>query len=199
MRVEQAKARARREAFLAALTQGRNVSGAALAAGINRTLLYKWRERMPDFAGAWDEALETAADLVEDEALRRAMDGVQKPAFYRGEQIGTVTTYSDRLLGLLLQRRRPVPRTARSGGGPRVVRPTPPVLSPTVSMDETPATTAPQSPEEAPILSPVVSIDAAPSTTVPDIPEGTPILSPTVSVTCRPREVPRDARDDMNW
>jgi hypothetical protein len=108
MHQEQAEGRARRRAFVAALHEGRSVTGAARAVGLNRTLLYKWRAEMPDFAAAWDEAVETAADLLEEEALRRALQGVQKPIFYRGEQIGAVTTYSERLLMFLLQRLRPV-------------------------------------------------------------------------------------------
>jgi hypothetical protein len=115
----QAEGRGRREAFLAALQEGRSVTGAAMAAGINRTLLYRWRTDMPGFADAWDEAVETAADLLEDEALRRAMHGVHKPVFYRGEQVGTITTYSDRLLALLLQRRRPVAPPPRPTARPQ--------------------------------------------------------------------------------
>jgi hypothetical protein len=107
MNSDKAAARARRQAFIAALEKGLSVTGAAAAAGINRTLAYKWREALPAFAVAWDAAVQTAADLLEDEALRRAMEGVEKPVFYRGQQIGAVRTYNDRLLALLLQRRRP--------------------------------------------------------------------------------------------
>ncbi len=110
---DKATARGRRQAFLAALEKGLSVTGAAAAAGINRTLAYKWREALPDFAAAWDEAVQEAADLLEDEALRRAMEGVEKPVFWRGQQIGTVRTYNDRLLALLLQRRRPAPPAPR--------------------------------------------------------------------------------------
>jgi hypothetical protein len=113
MHEEQAEDGGRREAFLAALQDGRSVTGAALAAGINRTLVYRWRGEMPDFAAAWDEAVETATDLIEEEALQRARQGVQKPVFYRGEQIGTVTTWNDKLLMFLLQRRRPMAPPAR--------------------------------------------------------------------------------------
>jgi hypothetical protein len=109
----QAEDGGRREAFLAALQDGRSVTGAALAAGINRTLVYKWRGEMPDFAAAWSEAVETATDLIEEEALQRARHGVEKPIFYRGQQIGTVTTWNDKLLMFLLQRRRPMAPPAR--------------------------------------------------------------------------------------
>jgi hypothetical protein len=113
MHQEQAEDGGRREAFIAALQDGRSVTGAALAAGINRTLVYRWRTEMPDFAAAWDEAVETATDLIEEEALQRARQGVQKPVFWRGEQVGTVTTWNDKLLMFLLQRRRPMAPPAR--------------------------------------------------------------------------------------
>jgi hypothetical protein len=104
MATRQAISRARRTAFLAALEKGFSVTAAAAAAGVNRTLLYKWRTRSPAFTAAWNDAVMTAIDLLEDEALRRAVYGVERPVFYRGKQVGAVTTYSDRLLMLLLQR-----------------------------------------------------------------------------------------------
>jgi hypothetical protein len=114
MHQEQAEGHDRREAFIAALQDGRSVTGAAMAAGIKRALLYKWRGEMPDFAAAWDDAVETATDLIEEEALHRARHGVQKPVFYRGQQIGVVTVHDNRLLMFLLQRRRPSPPPARA-------------------------------------------------------------------------------------
>ena len=173
MHIEQAEGRGRRDAFLVALQQGRSVTGSAQAAGINRTLLYKWRDQIPGFAAAWDEARETSADLIEDEALRRAMQGVEKPVFYRGQQIGVVTTYSDRLLALLLQRRRPETRAARPvpDHDDSALAEESRILSPTVSMDdEAPAAVAdPVAPEpdandsgvsaDSRILSPTVSMD----------------------------------------
>ncbi len=110
MTPRQAISRARRTAFLAALEKSLSITGAAAAAGVNRTLLYKWRARLPAFAAAWDDAVMTAIDLLEDEALRRAVHGVERPVFYRGKQVGSVTTYNDRLLMLLLQRRSPRPQ-----------------------------------------------------------------------------------------
>ena len=99
----------RRVAFLAGLERGLSAAGAAAAAGIPRSLAYKWRQMNRDFEAAWRMAAEAGADLLEDEALRRVMEGVEKPVFYRGAQVGTVRTYNDRLLMMLLQRRRPMP------------------------------------------------------------------------------------------
>ena len=44
---------------------------------------------------------------LEDEARRRALQGVEKPVFREGRQVGTVTEYSDTLLIFLLKARRP--------------------------------------------------------------------------------------------
>ena len=44
---------------------------------------------------------------MEQEAFRRALDGVEEPIFHRGVQVGSVTKYSDNLLQFLLRGRRP--------------------------------------------------------------------------------------------
>ena len=105
--------KARYAAFLAGLERGLSVTGAAAAANLPRGALYRWREDDPDFAAAWRMAALAGADLLEDEALRRAMEGVEKPVFYRGQQVGTVRVYNDRLLMWLLQRRQPAAQDLR--------------------------------------------------------------------------------------
>jgi AcrR family transcriptional regulator len=91
-----------------------SITGAAEAAGVSRPLLYRWYGTDAAFAADWDDAARRAADRLEDEALRRAMEGVEKPVFHRGQQVGAVRTYNDRMLLALLQRRRPMP-SARLG------------------------------------------------------------------------------------
>ncbi len=98
----------RRIAFLKGLEQGMSAAGAAEAAGISRSLVYRWRELDRAFAAAWRLAAEAGTDRLEDEAMRRALEGVEKPVFWRGEQVGVVRTYDNRMLMLLLQRRRPM-------------------------------------------------------------------------------------------
>ncbi len=61
-----------------------------------RGAMYLWRREDPDFAEAWDEALEEGTDLLEDEARRRAMAG------------------SDHLLMFILKSRRPAQYRERS-------------------------------------------------------------------------------------
>lgn len=51
-------------------------------------------------------AIEEGTDRLEDAARERAIDGVQKPVFYRGKVVGTRIVYSDMLLMALLNARR---------------------------------------------------------------------------------------------
>jgi hypothetical protein len=74
------------------------MAAAAKAAGYSRQRLYEWRQADPELAAAWDDALETGTDELEDEALRRALHGVAEPRFYEGEVCGYVQKYSDTLL-----------------------------------------------------------------------------------------------------
>jgi hypothetical protein len=95
------------KAFLAALEETGSVSAAAKAAKISRVTVYAHKRDDPDFAKEWDEALDRAADTLEDEARRRAHDGVDEDIYYKGEKVGTVRKYSDVLLMFLLKGIRP--------------------------------------------------------------------------------------------
>lgn len=103
----------KQEAFLEALREMGNVRYACEQADIPRRTVYEWREAEPVFAQHWEEALDEAADSLEQEAWRRAVDGVDKPVFgSRGAglgsgEVGTVREYSDTLLILLLKAARP--------------------------------------------------------------------------------------------
>lgn len=97
--------------FLALLAAGRSVTAAARLTGVSRETVYQHRRSDPDFARAWDDAIEQAADLLEDEAWRRGVEGVTttSPIYVQGELVGerVVMRYSDRLLLRLLEARRP--------------------------------------------------------------------------------------------
>lgn len=98
---------ANREKFLTALSEGASITSAAKACGSLRQTFYRWRSEDPAFAAEWDEAIEAGTDLLEDEARRRAVDGVEKPIFYQGREVGRMREYSDSLLMFLLKGRRP--------------------------------------------------------------------------------------------
>lgn len=63
-----------RETFLAQLRLVPNVSAAARAAKISRNAAYTWRDEDPDFAAAWEDAINEAVDDLEQVAWERAKD-----------------------------------------------------------------------------------------------------------------------------
>lgn len=93
--------------FCTALAESGNVSHACKTVLIARSTAYEAREAHADFAAAWDEALEFAADALEFEIRRRAMQGVDEPIFYKGQEVGTIRRYSDGLLMFLAKATRP--------------------------------------------------------------------------------------------
>ena len=84
-----------------------SVTAAANLVGVNRCTPYGWREADPEFAKAWEIALDAGTDLLEDEAWRRACCGTERPVFQTGALVGTTREYSDLLLIFLLKGRRP--------------------------------------------------------------------------------------------
>ena len=112
--------RARQERFLEALADTGSVINAVAVAGTSRTRVYELRKVDPAFAAAWAEAEDIAADRLEDEARRRALEGVPELLVSAGKLVRdddgkpiTVRRYSDNLLLALLKTRRP-PRRERS-------------------------------------------------------------------------------------
>lgn len=94
-------------AFCAALADCPNVGKACRAAGIGRSAAYAWRKDSPEFAAAWDEALQIGVSALEDEAHRRAFEGVLKPVYHQGKKVGTVREFSDTLAIFLLKAHAP--------------------------------------------------------------------------------------------
>lgn len=94
-------------AFLATLSNTGNVRAACTAAKVGRSTVYDRRQSSEAFDAAWAEAIEQAADMMEAEALRRAVHGVQEPVYYKGKIVGHVLKYSDVMLIFLLKAARP--------------------------------------------------------------------------------------------
>jgi hypothetical protein len=111
---------ARQERFLKALADTGSVTTAVAVAGTSRTRVYELRKKDTGFAAAWDEAEDIATDRLEDEARRRAIEGIAEPLVSAGKLVRgddgqpiTVRRYSDNLLLALLKARR-LPRRDRS-------------------------------------------------------------------------------------
>jgi hypothetical protein len=94
------------DAFLAHLAETGILSDAAAAAGVDRSNVFRRRQDDPEFAKQVEEAIDMAADKLEAEARRRALEGVEEPVYQGGQLVGTKTVYSDSLLALLLKGRR---------------------------------------------------------------------------------------------
>jgi hypothetical protein len=110
----------RRERFLKALADTGSVTAAVAVAATSRSRVYDLRKPDPVFAAAWEEAEEIATDRLEEEARRRAVEGVAEPLVSAGKLVRdddgqpiAVRRYSDNLLLALLKARRP-PRRERS-------------------------------------------------------------------------------------
>lgn len=101
----------RKERFLELLAEGNTAAYAARQCGIRRTTAYEARKTDPDFAAAWDIALEDGIQVLEQEARRRAVEGVtkEKGIYHQGQHIATetITEYSDSLLMFMLKAKRP--------------------------------------------------------------------------------------------
>jgi hypothetical protein len=98
----------KKRAFLSAFAVTGNISTAAAAAGIHPdTPRTHWAKDDPEFVRGMKAAREEAADRMEQEALRRAVDGVDEPVFHKGEVCGAIRKYSDTLLIFMLKAARP--------------------------------------------------------------------------------------------
>src|SRR6267142_3657277 len=86
---------------------GGNISKACEASNVSRPTAYTYRNTVPMFREAWDEALEASIEQLEQEARRRALEGVNEPVFYKGDVCGVIRKYSDTLAIFLLQAHRP--------------------------------------------------------------------------------------------
>lgn len=108
----------RQAAFLAAFAECGNLSLSCQLSGVGRQTHYDWM-RNPDYRLRWEEARDTAVDMLAGEARRRAM-GIDVPVIYQGSLCYprlpngkrsrkplTIRQYSDVLLMFLLKAARP--------------------------------------------------------------------------------------------
>lgn len=86
---------------------GCSVRQACKRSGINRMLADSLRVRVPAFQAAWDEVFEEVTDSLEEAGLKRAVDGVEEDVYFQGMKVGKKRVYSDSLLAMMLQGRRP--------------------------------------------------------------------------------------------
>jgi hypothetical protein len=99
--------RRRRVVFLKALAVYGNITKAAALAGMDRRKIYQMRKEEPEFDREWAEAAKVGINGLEDEARRRAYEGVEEKIFRDGALVDVRTVYSDSLLAMLLRGGKP--------------------------------------------------------------------------------------------
>lgn len=108
--------------FFRLLAASGSVSWAAKRSGLSRTALYHHKKTNPAFTKRWADALELGVARVRDEVFRRAVVGIKKPVFQRGQIVGKVKVYDNRLLWSLLRSQEPETygnrRPQPAGGAP---------------------------------------------------------------------------------
>lgn len=97
------KAKYKKRAFLEAFRACANIGKAATAAHIHRDSHYKWLKLDAEYAAAFEDVRIQTAEVLEDEAVRRAHEGVVEPIFYKGRPTAAIRKYSDALLMFLLK------------------------------------------------------------------------------------------------
>lgn len=83
----------RQRAFLAAYCATASITKAAAAAKIDRGQHYEWLRGGTTYPEMFEDAQEVAAQTLEDEAVRRAHEGIDEPLVYQGE-----FTYPERVV-----------------------------------------------------------------------------------------------------
>ena len=93
-------------AFLRALSATHSVSEAARSVGRSRQAAYRLRSRLKGqpFDLAWEVAFHHSYDVLAHAALERALNGVEVPVFFQGEQVGAYRRFDERLTVALLHR-----------------------------------------------------------------------------------------------
>ena len=99
----------RQIAFIEALAETGIVDEACRRVGMSDTAAYKLRmsPRGSLFRQAWEAALDYSLHRLEEDAFVRSREGVARPIFYKGEQVGEWRHFDERLTMFLLRTRRP--------------------------------------------------------------------------------------------
>lgn len=113
----------KKRAFLASYAHQGNYDIAARAGGVTWRTHYNWMKADQDYAAAFAEAKRLLGDFLEQEAIRRATQGVDRKIFHQGNHVDNQTEYSDTLLIFLLKGAKPevyqdrVKQEVTGGGG----------------------------------------------------------------------------------
>ena len=100
---------ARQIDFLLALSESACVEDACRTVGKSVASAYALRRRIEadSFRDAWEAAMAYSVVRLRDAAQSRALNGVARPIFYKGEQVGERRYYDERLTMFILRLRDP--------------------------------------------------------------------------------------------
>jgi hypothetical protein len=116
----------KQRAFLAAYVQTKRTLAASKLTGVSREAHYNWLRNDPDYPDYWRRARKMLGDIVEEEVIRRAVDGYSKAVVHQGKVTDRYQNYSDRLAVFLLKHLKPEVYNVRQSepeiGGPTHLR-----------------------------------------------------------------------------
>jgi hypothetical protein len=94
--------------FIEKLAECSSVTAAARHVGMSRESARRLRRRPcgRGFRDAWDAALDCGYAELEEAAMERSKNGIARPIFYKGEQVGEWRQHDERLTMFLLRFRR---------------------------------------------------------------------------------------------
>jgi hypothetical protein len=95
------------EQYLEGVRQFGTLIHACQLAHVSPHTIYAWREHDETFVLRENEAQEHLTQDLEREALRRALEGFDRPVYQKGELVGYERVYSESLMNTLLRARRP--------------------------------------------------------------------------------------------
>lgn len=90
-------AEARKRALPAAMYRTRNLYEACKGLGVKLQTVTHWMKNDPVFAREMEEVTEAISGQLQKAGLQRAIEGVEKPVYQRGELVGHTREYSDLL------------------------------------------------------------------------------------------------------
>ena len=96
-----------KEDFLQLIALGHTKSAAAKQLKFPIAAFTEARVTDADFDNALERANAEQADLIEQVALDRTLNGVEKPVWFQGEQVGEDTVYDNNLLITMLKAAKP--------------------------------------------------------------------------------------------
>lgn len=111
------------KAFLKAFACTGSITLAAKAAKVDRGQHYEWLRTRSGYPAEFEESTMQAAQLLEDEAVRRAHQGVFEPNVYQGEFVYPELPIRNRVLDPETGKQKRYPLTMEDGDGNTVPHP----------------------------------------------------------------------------